>query len=146
MPSKQEAVVRAVENALQSHPAKISREEVLPQECPSEGLINILADDPVEAGYQLGAGLREWQRNIELELVVYSEDETTLNDLLDASVRRAAELLLSADYGDLISYSLIGPPEGADDIPMANAVYLRGASIGVTLFYETSENPMEMHT
>lgn len=146
MPTKQEAVILALADALAGHTAQVMREEVLPQECPAEGLINIVDEDPVEAGYQLGSGVREWQRQVELEIIVYSEDDTALTGLLDSAAAEAVGLLLAADFEGLISYILIGAAQGADDIPMADAVFLRGATVPVTLFYETSDNPMEMHT
>lgn len=146
MPSKQEAVILAIQNALAAHPALVMREEVLPQECPPEGLINILDEDAVEVGYQLGSKVREWQRGIELEIVVFSSDVNELPDLIDAASTTAVELLMTGNYGDLITSIQIGAPQGADDIPMSDAVYLRGASIPATLFFETSDNPMERYT
>ena len=45
-----------------------------------------------------------------------------------------------------ISFLLLGAPEGAEEIPMADIAILRGAVVPVTLFYETSDNPMEIQT
>ncbi|WP_435659706.1 hypothetical protein [Leisingera caerulea] len=146
MPTKQEAVILALLDALSGHTAQVMREEELPQECPPEGLINVIDEDPVEDGFQLGAGVREWRRRVELELVVYSEDRDALPNLLDSAAIRAVDLLRAADFAGLITHVHFGAAEGADDIPMADAVYLRGATVPVTLFYETSDNPMEKHT
>lgn len=146
MPTKQEAVILALLDALSGHPAVVMREEELPQDCPPEGLINVIDEDPVEDGFQLGAGVREWRRRVELELVVYSEDRENLPGLLDLAASQAVDLLRAANFSGLITHIHFDAAEGADDIPMANAVYLRGATVPVTLFYETSDNPMEMNT
>lgn len=144
MPTKHEAVILALVEALQDHPAEVMREAVLPAACPAQGLLNVVDEDPVEAGFQLGTGVREWQRQFSLELVVTASDDDARKAALDAGLAVAADLLHGQTLDGLVTFLLIGPPEGADDIPMANAVDLRGAVVPVTLFYETSDNPMEM--
>ncbi|MEP0155248.1 hypothetical protein [Pseudophaeobacter sp.] len=146
MPTPHEAILDALMAELETHAADVIQEEELPQVCPANGLINLVPEDPVEAGVSLGTGAREWSRQVGLEVIVKHEDAASRRNAIEDALVQLAGLITGSSLGGTATYLLIGPPERADDIPMAGAVDLRGAVVSVTLFYETSDNPMETLT
>lgn len=146
MPTRHEAVILALTGILQGQSSQVMREVVLPLECPAEGLVNVVAEDPVEVGIQLGTGVREYERKVSLELIVMASGSETLASVMDEKLPAIAQILHGSTLGGLIDYLLLNAPEDADDIPMQDAVNLRGAVVPVVLFYETSDNPMELQT
>jgi hypothetical protein len=146
MPTRHEAILQDLEAVLSAHPAEVTLEQDLPGECPVGGLLNIQPEDPVEAGFVLGAGVREWRRDVSLELIVRDSDPQARREKFDAALVAIADLVMGADLSGKISFLLLGAPEGAEEIPMADIAILRGAVVPVTLFYETSDNPMEIQT
>jgi len=143
MTTVHENVVLALETALGAHTAEVLRERDLPATCPPEGLVNLVPGDPVEDGVRLGTGIREWRREIELEHLVTDRQAVTRNTLLDALLATTGQVLSGSTLGGAVDYLHLGPPQDADDVPMAGAETIRGAVVTVTLFYETSDNPME---
>ncbi len=146
MPSRHEAIIAQLMTALAPHSSEVIREIELPVHCPANGLINLLPADPEEQDEHLGTGVREWNRVLELEVVVQDHDTAQRIAKLDASLVEIGALLHGSTLGGLVDYLRLGAPQDADNIPMEGAASLKGAVIPVTLFYETSNNPMETQT
>ena len=146
MPTRHEAVILALLDSLQTLGAEVMREETLPINCPAAGIVNVLDEDPIEVGYRLGSGVREYERKVSLEVIVMASDGASRTEMIDQQLVAIAQILHGSDLGGLVSYLLLNAAENADDIPMQDAVNLRGAVVPVALFYETSDNPMELQT
>jgi hypothetical protein len=146
MTSRHETIVAALMSALSAHGSQVIRERELPVHCPANGLINLLPADPEEQEEHLGTGVREWDRVLELEVVVQDHDTAQRIVKLDASLVEIGALLHGSTLGGLVDYLRLGAPLDADDIPMEGAASLKGAVVPVTLYYETSNNPMETQT
>lgn len=144
MPSTIETAIVALQSALSGHAATVLREADLPEECPPEGVINIVPSDPREVGRHLGVGRREWECVVELEAVVRGPDASSRNAALDAVLVAAADLLVAdRTLGGAVDYLDLGGPTEIDVVPMLGAETLKGAVLTATLFYETTDNPME---
>lgn len=144
MASPHESAITALMLGLTTHPAVILREEDLPQLCPDEGLINLVPEDPEEQGQHLGTGTREWQRRVELECVVQHGDGAVRTTRIDTALSLAAALLVSdSTLGGAVTWLRLDAPLDSDTVPISGAESLRAAVLPVTLFYETSDNPME---
>ncbi|WP_371398911.1 hypothetical protein [Marinovum algicola] len=144
MPSKHETAILALQAALAPHAATILREYELPEFCPPAGLINIVPGNAEEVGTRLGTGVREWQRPVELECVVQEADAAARDSAIDAALVSAATFLMAdRTLGGAIDYLVPGAPEESEAVPMPGAESLKGSVLSVTLFYETTENPME---
>ncbi|APZ53744.1 hypothetical protein [Salipiger abyssi] len=144
MPSKHEAAILALQSALSGHASDILREQDLPVECPENGVINIVPGDPEDVGAHLGTGRIEWQRPVELEAVVQGTEAAARNAEMDAALGDvAARLVADRTLAGAVDYLLLSAPEESDTVPMQGAESLKGAVLTVTLFYETTENPME---
>ena len=143
MPSRHELATLALMEALSAHPARVMRENELPELCPPEGLINILPADPEEEDQRLGTGVREYSRTYELEVVVSEGDAVTRAAALEDAVVAAAVLLNGSTLGGRVDYLRLDAPQDVEDVPMEGAATLKGAVLPVTVFYETPENPME---
>lgn len=145
MPSKHEAAIVSLQDILEAHSAEIFREHDLPEDCPPEGLINIVPGDPQEVGVRLGTGVREWQRSVELECVVQGADAAARDALIDAVLTEAATLLMAdRTLAGAVDFLVPGAPEESEAVPMPGAESLKGSVLSVSLFYETPENPMEI--
>lgn len=143
MTTRQEAILEALLAALSPHPAQVIREEVLPQRCPEAGLVNLVPGDPVEQGVHLGTGTREWMAQHSLECVVQAPDAAQRNAALDALLAALPDLLADPTLGGLADFLLIGAPESADHVPIEGAATAKGCVVPITVFFETSQNPME---
>ncbi|KAB2539659.1 hypothetical protein AL035_17775 [Salipiger aestuarii] len=144
MPSPHEAPILALLAAIDSHAARVMREHDLPVACPDEGLINLVPGDSQEEGVRLGAGTREWSREIDCELVVRGSTAAARADTLDvALVSLSALVLADRQLGGAVDWIEVGAPQQTDAVPMQGAETLAGAVLPVTIFYETTENPME---
>ena len=141
--TRHEAIIQALVAALAGHPSVVTREAELPQVCPPTGILNLMPRDPEEVGRRLGIGMREITRVVDLECVVQSGDPAIRATLLDTSLSAIGALLVGSTLGGLVDYLDVGEPVGADEVPMEGAASLKGATVPVTLFYETSNNPME---
>ncbi|MBU2963333.1 hypothetical protein KO516_21405, partial [Citreicella sp. C3M06] len=86
MPSPHESPVLALLVAIDGHVASVMREQDLPVSCPDQGLINLVPGDPQEDGVRLGAGTREWSREIDCELVVRGSTAAARADTLDVAL------------------------------------------------------------
>jgi hypothetical protein len=146
MPTRHEAIVLGLIATLAAQPVPVWRQQVLPRHCPVTGIVNLVPQDPVETGHRLGVGVREWQRAIELEIIVQGQTATERSGALDVVVAPIGQILTGNTLGGLVDYIDLGPPQEADDVPMEGAESLSGAVVTVTLFYETSTNPMEIQT
>lgn len=146
MTTRHEAITVALVAALAGHPSEVMREQDLPQRCPAAGILNVVPQDPVGAGTRLGAGIMEWSRAYHFELVVQGADAASRNQQLDASIAQIGAILHGATLGGAIDYLDLGPPTEADHVPMEGAASLKGAVVVATVFYETSDNPLEEQT
>jgi hypothetical protein len=146
MTTRHEAIIKSLVVVVGAHTATVMRETELPVRCPDEGVINIVPQDPEATGYQLGTGVREWTRPVQIELIVKHENSASRNALLDDASASLGALLHGNQLGGLISYLQLGPPGDVDVIPMEGAATLKGAVVEIALFYETSDNPMEIQT
>ncbi|WP_299558719.1 hypothetical protein [uncultured Sulfitobacter sp.] len=144
MATRHEAVVLALMAQLGGHAVPVSRQDELPRRCPDEGLLNLVPQDPVETGFRLGAGRREWQRPIDLEIVVQGETAQKRSSAFDELVGPVGVLLVGSVLGGLVDYIDLSAPQQINDVPMEGAETLLGGVITITLFYETSINPMEI--
>ena len=144
MTSRHEAALDAILSALAPLAAQVMREEDLPVFCPPEGLVNLVPEDPEEEGQQLGTGIREWSRPVELECVVQAAEGPARAAALDMLLSQVAALLLAdRSLGGMVSWLEPGAPQASDTVPMEGAESLKGAVLPVTLYYETPQNPME---
>ncbi len=143
--TRHEAIIQALVAALAGHPSTVTREAELPQVCPPGGIVNLVPRDPEEVARRLGVVAREINRVVDLECVVQSGDPAVRSALLDASLSAIGVLLSNTNLGGLVDYLDVGEPASADDVPMEGAASLKGATVPVTLYYETSNNPMETY-
>ncbi|EPX82099.1 hypothetical protein [Salipiger mucosus] len=145
MPSPHEAAVVALEQVLAIYsPIAVMREEELPIACPAAGLMNIRPEDPEEEDQRLGSGIREWSRLIEIECVVQADTSDRRNELLDNMLTSVAGFLLAnRTLGGAVDYLQPGAPENSEVVPMEGTDSLKGAVLPVTIYYETTDNPME---
>ncbi|WP_146592205.1 hypothetical protein [Puniceibacterium confluentis] len=144
MPSPHESAIAALLSALSGHAATVIRESDLPVDCPDAGLVNVVPEDPEDVGQHLGTGTREWERPVDLETVVRGPDAATRDAALDAAlVSLAALLLADRTLGGAVDWIEVGAPQENEAVPMMGAETLKGAVLPVTLFYETTDNPME---
>lgn len=144
MPSPHESAVAALQTALAGHTATVLREHDLPVVCPAEGLVNIAPGNPEDVGARLGVGVREWEATVDLEHVVQGADASTRDAAMDALlVETAALVLADRTLGGAVDWIEVGGVQASDTVPMQGAESLKGAVLPVTLFYETTDNPME---
>ncbi|MDO6587702.1 hypothetical protein Q4543_19505 [Salipiger sp. 1_MG-2023] len=144
MPSPHEAPVLALLTAIAGHVASVMREHDLPIACPDQGLINLVPGDPQEEGVRLGAMAREWVREIDCELVVHGATAAARADALDAALVSLSTLVLAdRQLGGAVDWIEVGAPQQTEAVPMQGAETLAGAVLPVTIFYETTDNPME---
>ncbi|QFS83984.1 hypothetical protein [Roseivivax sp. THAF197b] len=143
MPSPQETITLALVDALAPHIATILRKRELPEICPLNGLINVMPEDPREEGERLGDGVREWSQVFTLEVVVQNADETARSTALDTALREIATLLIGSNLGGAVDYLRLDAPQESEVVPMDGAASLKAATMPVTVFYETTQNPME---
>ncbi len=146
MSTRHEAIVAGLVAALSGHTSDVLREEELPQRCPAAGLLNVVPQDAVEEDVQLGTGRREWSRQFQLEVVVQAAEQANRITALDTALTQIGVLLHQNTLGGLVDFLLIGPPGDVDTIPMEGAASLKGAIVVITVFYQTSDNPMEIQT
>lgn len=145
MPTKHEGIAQALLAALEAGcSAQVMREEELPVRCPAEGVLNLRPDDPQEDDQHLGTGVREWSRVFELEVVVQGAEEADRTTAFDALMVELGVIFDGLSLGGLVSHLELSAPEGVDEVPMEGAETLKGATVPVTAFYETTNNPMEM--
>lgn len=143
--TRHEAIVQALMAALGGVSAELMREEVLPIKCPDAGVLNVVPGDPEEVGFILGTGRREYERPVQLELVVRGADQTTRITRLEALLAAIAEpLVADLTLAGAVDHLLVDAPVDVENIPMEGASALKGAVVQLTLFYETSDNPMEV--
>ena len=146
MTTRHEAIVQGLVTALSAHAATVEREPDKALVVPAGGLITVTLGDPDETGFQLGTGIREWERVIVLGHVVDADSADARNAAVDAALSQTAMILNGSALGGLVDYLLLGPPLEPENMPFKGADSLRGTLVQVTLFYETSDNPMETQT
>jgi len=144
MPSKFETAIIALQASLAGHAATVIREADLPETCPPEGLINIVPDDPREVGRHLGTGRREWEADIGLTVVMQDDTGSARNEKMDTALSSIVTLLFTdRTLGGAVDYLDLDTPVGFEVVPMPGAETFKEAVLAVTLFYETTANPME---
>ncbi|MBB3995306.1 hypothetical protein GGR95_002961 [Sulfitobacter undariae] len=146
MLGRHESVIAGLMTALAAHPVPVSRQDELPRTCPPDGILNIVPQDPVETGFRLGTGRREWQRPVDLEMVVQGATNAERTVAIDALAGVVGALLTGSNLDGLVDYIDMSAPQQSSDVPMEGAESLLGSVIVITLFYETSINPMEIQT
>lgn len=143
MPSPHESITLALLAALAGHSATVLRERELPEFCPDEGVINLVPEDPVELDQRLGDAKREFSRGYDLEVVVQDADEVARAARLDSALTQIAQLLDGSNLGGAVDFLRLEAPQETEDVPMEGAASLKAAVMPITVFYETSDNPME---
>lgn len=146
MTTRHEAIVQALVAALAAHPAVIEREPDKDLSVTDSGLVTVTLGDPEEIGFQIGTGIREWERVIVLGHVVDADSAAARNAAVDAALTQTSAILHGSTLGGLVDFLLLGPPLEPENMPFKGADSLRGTLVQVTLFYETSDNPMETQT
>ncbi|ETX26853.1 hypothetical protein [Roseivivax isoporae] len=143
MPTRHEAITRALVEALAPLAAEVHREADLPEIVPPESLVNVVPEDPEEIEQRLGTGVRDYARAYTLELVVQDPEPAARAAALDALVVAVATALHGQRFGGLVDFLRLSAPQDTDTVPMEGAASLTGAVVTVTAFYETPDNPME---
>ncbi len=124
----------------------VTREEVLPQRCPDDGLVNLHMNDAEEIDQRLGDGRREWSRTAEIEVIVQAPDLQDRIDAMDALHAQIGAALYGNKLSGLVAHIELSAPVDADEIPMDGVATLKGTVIEAVLYYETSNNPMELQS
>ncbi len=146
MPSVHEAIAARFMSALVACFAEpgdpvVTREMVLPEDCPPEGLVNLRMQDPVEEDRVLGVPAREWSRIAAVELVAQDAGEEVPRGRFDALALKVGRLhgqpIEGVDYLDLSAVV------DAEDPPILGDAAIQAGVVQITLYYETGENPLE---
>ncbi|TPE47228.1 hypothetical protein [Amaricoccus solimangrovi] len=119
----------------------VSRAAVLPEDCPSEGLVNLRLEDPVEEGRVFGVPAREWSRVAAVEIVAQPGDEAGARALFDALAAKVGGLRGQAIEG--VDYLDLSAPGDVEDPPILGDAPVRAGIVQITLYYETGDNPLE---
>ena len=119
----------------------VTREVILPEDCPPEGLVNLRMQDPVEEDRVLGVPAREWSRIGAVEIVAQHADEAALRALFDDLARKIGGLVGQAIEG--VDYFDLSAVVDAEEPPILGDAPVQVGVVQVTLYYETGENPLE---
>jgi hypothetical protein len=137
------AAVAAIESRyLAPEDPLVTREIDLPERVPLQGLVNLRFADPVELGRAFGLG-REWSRACTLEIVVQANEPALRIARYEAILGRLGALHSAQGLAGVVDYIDLGAPYESEVIPVEGASSVRAGMVDLTLFYMTSENPME---
>lgn len=142
MSTKHEAALQALHGVLDAALAvSVTLEEERPASVPEAGLADLSGSEPQELDRRLGAGVIEWQQDCLLVLIA---DGTGRRATIEALLA-AAGAAVAADrtLGGAVDWTEIGAPETAPETALAGTATARDVSVTFTLFYETSDNPLE---
>lgn len=147
MTTRHETIAAALVAAASSATsAGVIREEILPVKCPINGLINVRFNDPEEEEQELGSLRRTWVRVAEIEIIVQSAIQADRIVKLDTILGEIGVAFLSENLAGTVDHLEISAPVEAEDMPMDGAASLKGSIVEITLFYQTSNNPMEIQS
>jgi len=136
MPTTRETIFSALHARLQSLPALILRDEVLPERIPAAGLIILRDGQPGEPEVTLSPVRYHYQHRAELEVVVEAGNgRASAFDTLIAAIGSA----LDADRTLGGHCEWVEPEAPASvDLPVEGAAALKAAVITVVLHYTTT--------
>jgi len=123
----------------------VRRNPLLPTAFEAGQLVAILDGTPEETGRRFAVQpVIEFEHAVILEIVVTGKNDESRNSKINALVS-AIGTALSADLklGGAVDYLTFGPPADPATDLFVGAEDVQSCSIEITLFYETSENPME---
>lgn len=147
MTTRHETIAAAiVAAATAATSAAVIREEVLPAKCSASGLINVRFNDPEEEEQELGSLRRTWVRVVEIEIIVQSAIQADRIVKLDTILGEIGATFLGENLSGTVDHLEISAPVEAEDIPMEGSASLKGSIVEITLFYQTSNNPMEIQS
>lgn len=128
----------------------VTRAEVLPDEIPAGGLVNLREGEPQLVDETNGVVTRHWRERALIELVVQKHGgpaRATLMDDLAAAVVAALDLDPDAGgdvtLGGAVDYAQAHQLERVDDLAIAGAEAVKAAILPVEIDYTTGRNPME---
>lgn len=128
----------------------VTRAEVLPDEIPAGGLVNLAEGEPEEVEETLGIVTRHWAERLEIELLVQAstgEARATALAALAAQVATALDIDPDAGgdptLGGVVDYARLGQLAGVDDLRIPGAEGIKAAVLPLDLDYTTGRNPME---
>lgn len=128
----------------------VTRAEVLPDEIPAGGLVNLREGEAQLVDETNGVVTRHWSEQAQIELIVQKhggEARATLMDDLAAAVAVALNIDPDAGgdvtLGGAVDYAQAHALEQVDDLPIAGAEAVKAAILPVEIDYTTGRNPME---
>ena len=140
--SKAEQVLEAMKALLQTVPAAVERNSVLPEKIPDGGLIILRDGDPGEPEQTLGGfGSTYYQHAVEIEVYVEDGDAAVRDAAFDALLQQI-DIALEADptLSGLAFGLIYGRPEISIEA-VAGAPAIKSGTLNVTVEYET-ETPL----
>jgi len=139
--TRREAALQALESRLKTIAGvTVRRNDPVPASVPQGGLINLHDGEPgLPAVVTLSPATWSWEHQAELDVIVQKAPATaraaSLDDLLAAI---GAALAGDRTLGGAVNHAEPGPPR-ATDTAIEGAAALKGASVTVTLFFDTSD-------
>jgi hypothetical protein len=137
MPSIRETVLSALHALLQTQPAPVLRDDVLPERVPAAGLLILRDGDPGEPSVTLSPLRYHYQHRVEVEAVVQSAtDRDATFDVLAAAVGVA--LAGDRTLGGLCGWVEAEAPHPVD-LAVDGAATLKAAVITIVLHYSSAD-------
>lgn len=124
-------------------PCGVSRGDARPARCPAEGLAWVSFEDPEEVGRRLGTGVREFEREANVTIVVQDPEDGFRRGLLEDRIEALGAALAGAALSAPLDHIEIGGLEYDSDVNVEAAAPISAATVAVTLFYETPSNTLE---
>ena len=144
MTTRHQAALDALETLLAGAcTARVEIADALPEDCPPEGLVMLVGQPWELIGRQLSPPRREYERPIDLQIVVTGQTTAARDAALDAIFVQIGAALDGEKLGGLVDYINLAEPELIAEIPMQGAASLKGAALPAVLSYQTSDNQME---
>lgn len=139
MPSRRETILSALFETLRTNlSASVRRDEALPEQVPSEGLVVLRDGEPGEPEVLLSPVSYLWRHRAPLDVAVGGGIQAERDAALDALlIAIGSALEANRTLGGLVDWLEIGSPR-FEIAPIEGAAPVKGAVVPVILHYETS--------